>query len=153
LPSWKSRFRICRASCRTCKGSARRFAGNAEWDSTCSQRAGSDDELRPPINQAPPLEQAYQAALSDFNAAKYPLATNEFQDVIHSILWIDGGRAQFYLGEIDYRNANYDDAVKAYDVVLEQFSGNPKARPHSCTKDLRDRTEQAAMLGRMNCAR
>src|ERR1700723_2844298 len=37
----------------------------------------------PPISQTPPLEQTYQAALSDFNAAKYPLATNEFQDVIH----------------------------------------------------------------------
>jgi TolA-binding protein len=91
----------------------------------------------PPINQAPPLEQAYQAALSDFNAAKYPLATNEFQDVIHYYPMDPmAGSAQFYLGEIDYRQRNYDDAVKAYDVVLEQFSGNPKAAASQLHKGL-----------------
>ena len=82
----------------------------------------------PAQNQAPPLEQTYQAAQSDFNAGKYPLATSEFQDVIHYYpLDAMAGSAQFYLGEIAYRQKNYDDAVKAYNAVLEQFSGNSKA--------------------------
>jgi TolA-binding protein len=37
------------------------------------------------------------------------------------------GSAQFYLGEIAYRQGNYQDAVKSYNAVLEGFSGNPKA--------------------------
>ena len=37
------------------------------------------------------------------------------------------GSAQFYLGEIAYREGNYDEAVKDYNAVLEGFSGNAKA--------------------------
>ena len=37
------------------------------------------------------------------------------------------GSAQFYLGEIAYRQQNFPDAVKAYNAVLEGFSGNSKA--------------------------
>jgi len=82
----------------------------------------------PQANQAPPLDQTFQAAVSDFNAAKYSLATSEFQDVIHFYpLDPMAGSAQFYLGEIDYRQKNYEDAVKNYNVVLEQFSGSSKA--------------------------
>ena len=82
----------------------------------------------PTVNQAPPLDQTYQAALSDFNSAKYSLATSEFQDVIHYYpLDPMAGSAQFYLGEIAYREKNYEDAIKDYDAVLEQFSGNSKA--------------------------
>ena len=91
----------------------------------------------PPVSQAPPLEQTYQAALSDFNAAKYLLATSEFQDVIHYYpLDPTAGNAQFYLGEIAYRQKNYDDAVKAYNVVLEQYSGSPKAAAAQLHKGL-----------------
>ena len=37
------------------------------------------------------------------------------------------GNAQFYLGEISYRQGKFPAAIKYYDAVLEQFSGNPKA--------------------------
>jgi TolA-binding protein len=37
------------------------------------------------------------------------------------------GDAQFYLGEISYRQKNYSDAVKAYNAVLEGFPGSAKA--------------------------
>lgn len=80
------------------------------------------------VAQAPPLDQTYQAAVGDFNAAKYQLASSEFQDVIHYYpLDPVAGNAQFYLGEIAYRQKNYDDAITAYNVVLEQYSGSPKA--------------------------
>jgi len=91
----------------------------------------------PPVNQAPPLEQTYQAALSDFNSAKYSLATSEFQDVIHYYPTDPmAGSAQFYLGEIDYRQKNYDDAIKNYNVVIEEFSGNSKASTAQLHKGL-----------------
>jgi TolA-binding protein len=78
--------------------------------------------------QTPPLQETYQAAVRDYNAAKYSVASGEFQDVIHYYPLDDmAGSAQFYLGEIAYRQENYADAVKAYNAVLEGFSGNAKA--------------------------
>jgi TolA-binding protein len=91
----------------------------------------------PPMSQTPPLEQTYQAAVSDFNGAKYPLASSEFGDVIHYYpLDPKAGEAQFYLGEIAYRQHNYDDAIKDYDLVLEQFSGSAKASTAQLHKGL-----------------
>lgn len=91
----------------------------------------------PAVNQAPPLDQTYQAALSDFNAGKYSLASSELQDVIHYYS-LDplAGNAQFYLGEIAYRQKNYEDAIKNYDVVIEQFGGGSKAAAAQLHKGL-----------------
>ena len=36
------------------------------------------------------------------------------------------GNAQYYIAEIDYRQGRYPAAIKGYDVVLEQYPGNPK---------------------------
>jgi tol-pal system protein YbgF len=78
--------------------------------------------------QAPPLQQAYQSALRDYNAGKYAVAASEFGDVVHYYPQDDlAGNSQFYLGEIAYRQGKFADAVKAYDAVLEQFPGNNKA--------------------------
>ncbi len=77
---------------------------------------------------APPLQQTYQAALRDYNSAKYELSNSEFGDVIKYYPQDDlAGNAHFYMGEIAYRQGKYSDAVKQYDTVLEQFAGNPKA--------------------------
>jgi TolA-binding protein len=82
----------------------------------------------PQMNQTPPLQQTFQAAVSDYNAARYKLAVGEFQDVIHYYPMDDmAGTAQFYLGEVAYREGNFDGAVKDYNAVLEGFSGNAKA--------------------------
>ncbi len=76
----------------------------------------------------PPLKETFQAALRDYNAAKYSVASGEFQDVIHYYPMDDlAGSAQFYLGEIAYRQEDYPGAVKSYNAVLESFSGNAKA--------------------------
>lgn len=89
---------------------------------------GAQGMTAPPVSQAPPLEQTFQSAMRDYNAAKYKLAASEFQDVIHYYpLDNMAGTSQYYLGEISYRQKNYDDAVKAYNAVLEGFSGNSKA--------------------------
>jgi tol-pal system protein YbgF len=90
--------------------------------------AGAPGMAAAPASQAPPLDQTFQSAMRDYNAAKYKLAAGEFQDVIHYYpLDNMAGTAQYYLGEIAYRQKNYDDAVKAYNAVLEGFSGNAKA--------------------------
>lgn len=76
----------------------------------------------------PPLQQTYQAGLRDYNSAKYELANNEFGDVAKYYPQDDlAGNAHFYMGEIAYRQGKYSLAIKHYDVVLEQFAGNPKA--------------------------
>ena len=82
----------------------------------------------PASTQVPPLQETFQAGLRDYNAARYEVAAGEFQDVVHYYPLDDlAGNAQFYLGEIAYRQQNYADAVKCYNAVLEGFSGSPKA--------------------------
>ncbi len=76
----------------------------------------------------PPLHETFEAALRDFNAAKYSVASGEFQDVIHYYPMDElAGSSQFYLGEIAYRQGDYSAAINDYNAVLETFSGNPKA--------------------------
>ncbi len=87
--------------------------------------------------QAPPLNDTYQAAVRDYNSAHYEVAAGEFQDVLHYYPNDDlAGNAQFFLGEIAYRQQNYPDAVKAYNAVLEGFPGNPKAAAAQLRKGL-----------------
>jgi tol-pal system protein YbgF len=82
----------------------------------------------PPASMTPPLKETFQAALRDYNAAKYAVATGEFQDVIHYYPMDDlAGSAQYYLGEIAYHQQDYAEAIKNYNAVLEGFSGSPKA--------------------------
>ncbi len=76
----------------------------------------------------PPLKETFQAGLRDYNTAKYSVAVGEFQDVVHYYPMDDlSGSAQFYLGEIAYRQGDYAEAIKNYNAVLEGFSGNAKA--------------------------
>jgi tol-pal system protein YbgF len=79
-------------------------------------------------NQTPPLAETFQAGVRDLNAARYDMASGEFQDVIHYYPQDDlAGTAHFYLGEIAYRQMKLTEAVKAYNAVLEGFPGNAKA--------------------------
>ena len=87
--------------------------------------------------QTPPLQETFQAGVRDYNAAHYEVAAGEFQDVLHYYPLDDlAGTAQFYLGEIAYRQQNYAEAVKAYNAVLEGFSGNAKAPAAQLRKGL-----------------
>jgi tol-pal system protein YbgF len=89
---------------------------------------GASGNLNQGGGQAPPLQETYQGALRDYNAAHYDVAASEFNDVLHYYPNDDlAGNAQFYLGEIAYKQQKYREAVKAYNVVMENFSGSPKA--------------------------
>jgi TolA-binding protein len=78
-----------------------------------------------PVNSGPPIEDTYQSGLRDYNAAHYSLAESEFNDVIRDAPQNAlAGSAEFYLGEISYREKNYDNAIKHYNTLLEKFDGN-----------------------------
>jgi tol-pal system protein YbgF len=103
-------------------------AGNAPAAGGPGESAAAAPAGTPLQSAAPPLEQLYQSALRDYNSARYEVASSEFNDVLHYYPHDDlAGNAEFYLGEIAYRQGKYGQAVKAYDAVQEQFSGNPKA--------------------------
>lgn len=88
----------------------------------------SPDQTQTLAAQAPPLDQLYQSAVSDYNAAKYNLSSQEFGDVVkYYPQSSQAGNAQFYLGEMDYRAGNYKGAIDNYNKVLTQYPGSAKA--------------------------
>jgi tol-pal system protein YbgF len=77
--------------------------------------------------QAPPADQLYNDALRDYNANKNDLASQEFAQYLQAYGNTDlAGNAQFYLGEIAYRQGNFNGAVQAYNKVLDQYPGGNK---------------------------
>jgi tol-pal system protein YbgF len=94
-------------------------------------------QAAPAASQAPPLQDTYQSGLRDYNSAHYDVAQSEFSDVLHYYPNDNlAGNAQFYIGEIAYKQQKYKDAIKAYNAVLEGFSGSPKAPAAQLRKGL-----------------
>jgi len=78
-------------------------------------------------SQAPPADMLYNSALGDYNAGKNDLAAQEFAQYVQVYGNTDlAGNAQFYLGEIQYRQGNFAGAVDSYNKVLDQFPGGNK---------------------------
>ena len=76
---------------------------------------------------APPADQLYNDGLRDYNANKNDLASQEFTQYLQVYGNTDlAGNAQFYLGEIAYRQQNFNGAVAAYNKVLDQYPGGNK---------------------------
>lgn len=83
---------------------------------------------QPQQPQAPPADQLYNEALGDYNAGKYNLATQEFNDYIKYYGNTDlAGNAQYYLADMEYRQENYQQAIQDYDKVIEQYPSGNKA--------------------------
>jgi len=77
---------------------------------------------------APPPDVLYNNGLRDYNAGNNDLATQEFSDYVKFYPNTDmAGNAYFYLGEIQYKQANYQQAVQSYDQVLQNFPSGNKA--------------------------
>ena len=90
--------------------------------------AAQPTTVQPPAPQAPPAGVLYDNALRDYNAGRYDLASQQFGDYLKFYSNTDlAGNAQFYLAEIEYRQGNFETAVRDYDKVLEQFPGGNKA--------------------------
>jgi tol-pal system protein YbgF len=79
--------------------------------------------------QAPPPDVLYNNALRDYNGDKNDLATQEFSDYIKFYPNTDlAGNCYFYLGEIQFRQGNYQQAAQSYDQVMQNFpTGNKTA--------------------------
>ena len=78
--------------------------------------------------QAPPPDVLYANALRDYNGAKNDLAAQEFTDYIKFYPNTDlAGNSYYYLGEIQFRAANYQQAAQNYDQVLQNFPSGNKA--------------------------
>ncbi len=78
---------------------------------------------------APPPDVLYNNALRDYNGDKNDLAIQEFSDYIKFYPNTDlAGNCYFYLGEIQFRQGNYQQAAQSYDQVLQNFpTGNKTA--------------------------
>ena len=85
---------------------------------------------RPAPSSAGPsasVGEMYRVAYGDYIAAKYPLATSEFQDLANAYPDDNlSGNAYFYMGEINLRTQKPTAAVKMYDHLLEHFPDNVK---------------------------
>jgi tol-pal system protein YbgF len=81
------------------------------------------------VAAAPPPDVLYNNALRDYNGAKNDLAIQEFSDYIKFYPNTDlAGNCYFYLGEIQFRQGNYQQAAQSYDQVLQNFpTGNKTA--------------------------
>ena len=90
--------------------------------------AGAAGPAGPAANAAPPLQDTYQSAVRDFDGAHYDVAQGEFQEILQYYPQDDlAGNAQYYLGEIAYRQGDWANAVKAYDSMLQSFPTSSKA--------------------------
>jgi tol-pal system protein YbgF len=77
---------------------------------------------------APPPDVLYNNGVRDYNGANNDLATQEFSEYIKFYPNTDlAGNAYFYLGEIQFRQGNYQAAAQSYDQVLQNFPSGNKA--------------------------
>ena len=77
-----------------------------------------------PTAAMPPIsaDTLYQNALRDFTTGNYNLSRQEFGDYIKNFPSNDlAGNAQFYLGEIDYAQGKFTDAIDQYETVLSNY--------------------------------
>jgi tol-pal system protein YbgF len=80
------------------------------------------------IAQAPPPDILYNNALRDYNGGNNDLASQEFSDYIKFYPNTDlAGNANFYLGEIQFRQGKFQQAAQSYDQVLQNFPSGNKA--------------------------
>jgi TolA-binding protein len=80
-------------------------------------------------NGAPPQQAGalYTNAYGDYGAGKYDIARQEFSDYLKYFSNTDfAPYAQYYIANIYYRTADYNNALIAFDAVLEKFSDNPR---------------------------
>jgi len=90
-----------------------------------------------PSGPAPSANTLYENGLRDIQSGKYDLARSEFQDYLKYYSNTDlASNAQFYLGEIMYKQKQYDAAVAAYDKVLTNYPKSFKLGPARLKKGM-----------------
>ena len=90
-----------------------------------------------PSGPAPSANTLYENGLRDIQTGKYDLARSEFQDYLKYYGNTDlASNAQFYLGEILYKQKQYEEAVTAYDKVLTNYPKSFKLGPARLKKGM-----------------
>lgn len=80
--------------------------------------SGTVPATMPPVS----ADTLYSNGLRDIQSGKYDLARSEFQDYLKHYGNTDlASNAQFYIGEIAYKQKNYQQAVTEYDKVLNNY--------------------------------
>jgi len=86
---------------------------------------------------APSADTLYSNGLRDITSGKYDLARSEFQDYLKYYGDTDlASNAQFYLGEISFKQKQYGDAVAAYEKVLTNYPKSFKLAPARLRKGM-----------------
>jgi len=85
-----------------------------------------------PGGPPPAPEALYQNALRDLTNGNLPMAMQQFQDYLRFYPETElAGNAQYYMGEVYFRQGKYQEAIQAYDQVLERYPrGNKTAAAH-----------------------
>jgi len=97
-------------------------------DMQAAQQNLSTQPAQPQPPQAPPPDVLYNNALRDYNAGNNDLAGQEFAQYVKAYPNTDlAGNCYFYLAEVAYRQGNYQEAEKNYDLVLQEFPGGNKS--------------------------
>jgi tol-pal system protein YbgF len=89
------------------------------------------------VASAPPPDVLYNNALRDYTGGKNDLASQEFADYLKFYPNTDlAGNCYFYMGELQFRANNYQQAVQSYDQVLQNFPSGNKAASAQLKKGL-----------------
>lgn len=91
--------------------------------------SGSTASAAPP-SSAPSADMLYSNGLRDIQSGKYDLARSEFQDYLKYYGTTDlASNAQFYIGEIYYRQKKYTESIAEYDKVINNYPKSFKLAP------------------------
>src|SRR5437764_3973938 len=103
----------------------------ATGGATTTPTAGSTSPASAaPSGPAPSADMLYSNGLKDIQSGKYDLARSEFQDYLKYYGSTDlASNAQFYIGEIYYRQKNYQQAISEYDKVINNYPKSFKLAP------------------------
>ena len=107
-------------------GGAAPATGTPTPTASAVQPAGSSG----PPSGAPSADTLYSNGLKDIQSGKYDLARSEFQDYLRYYGSTDlASNAQFYIGEIAYKQKNYQQSIAEYDKVLNNYPKSFKLAP------------------------
>ncbi len=89
------------------------------------QGAAVGPQAGPPAGMT--AEKTYTDARRDLQTGNTDLALQEFQQYLTYFPNTElAASAQYYIGEIHFRRAEYPNAIQAFDAVLERYPENPK---------------------------
>src|ERR1700732_3014748 len=98
---------------------------------------GSGATTGSPAGAAPSADTLYSNGLRDITSGKDDLARQEFQDYLKFYGDTElAPNAQFYLGEIAYKQKQYDQAVTEFDKVLTVYPKSFKIQPAHLRKGM-----------------